>query len=123
MTSTFCVIYAAMVTMLLQQAIAQLILRLQAVESEMSKPERLRESTKQGIANIMWAFATLSFYPAHFMAAVCVALEDRLPMCTDQELSNCLWACARLAHHPGQKLMDIFCHSLDALVSTPTLIL
>ncbi len=88
----------------------------QAVEQEMSKPERLRDSTTQGIANIMWSFATLRFYPARFMTAACVALEHRLQECNDQELSNCLWAVARLAHHPGPSLMIRFCQALDALV-------
>ncbi len=82
----------------------------------MSKPERLRDSTTQGIANIMWSFATLRFYPAKFMTAACVALEHRLQDCNDQELSNCLWAVARLAHHPGPSLMTRFCQALDALV-------
>ena len=88
----------------------------QAVEQEMSKPERLRDSTTQGIANIMWSFATLRFYPPRFMTAACVALEHRLQECNDQELSNCLWAVARLAHHPGPNLMTRFCQALDALV-------
>ena len=88
----------------------------QAVEQEMSKPERLRDSTTQGIANIMWSFATLRFYPPRFMTAACVALEHRLQECNDQELSNCLWAVARLAHHPGPRLMIRFCQALDALV-------
>lgn len=82
----------------------------------MSKPERLRDSTTQGIANVMWSFATLRFYPARFMTAACVALEHRLQHCNDQELSNCLWAVARLAHHPGPNLMIRFCEALDTLV-------
>ncbi|KAL0053862.1 hypothetical protein WJX82_000155 [Trebouxia sp. C0006] len=91
---------------------------LEAVEQEMSKPERLRDSTTQGIANIMWSFATLRFYPPRFMTAACVALEHRLQECNDQELSNCLWAVARLAHHPGPGLMIRFCQALDALLAS-----
>ncbi|KAL0022739.1 hypothetical protein WJX77_009701 [Trebouxia sp. C0004] len=91
---------------------------LEAVEQEMSKPERLRDSTTQGIANIMWSFATLRFYPAKFMMAACVALEQRLQDCNDQELSNCLWAVARLAHHPGPSLMTRFCQALDARLAS-----
>ena len=88
----------------------------QAIQQEMGKPERLRDSTTQGIANIMWSFATLRFYPPRFMTAACVALEHRLQECNDQELSNCLWAIARLAHYPGPNLMTCFCQALDALV-------
>lgn len=88
----------------------------QAIQQEMGKPERLRDSTTQGIANILWSFATLRFYPARFMTVACVALEHRLQECNDQELSNCLWAIARLAHYPGPNLMTRFCQALDALV-------
>ncbi|KAA6419711.1 MAG: hypothetical protein FRX49_10435 [Trebouxia sp. A1-2] len=91
---------------------------LEAIEQEMSKPERLRDSTTQGIANVMWSFATLRFYPARFMTAACVALEHRLQHCNDQELSNCLWAVARLAHHPGPNLMIRFCEALDTLLAS-----
>lgn len=78
----------------------------------MSKPERIRDATKQGIVNIMWSFATLRFYPPKFMEAACTGLEQHMHTLNDQELSNCLWSFGRLAHHPG-KLMNSFFKCLD----------
>ena len=85
---------------------------LQVVETEMSQPHRIKESTHQGLVNVMWSFATLRYYPTKYFSAVVPHLEMLLPEFNDQELSNCLWAFARLAHHPG-KLVGVFCESLD----------
>ena len=89
---------------------------LQLVETEMSKPHRIRDSTQQGLVNVMWSFATLRYYPTKYFSAVVPHLEVLLPGFNDQELSNCLWAFGRLAHHPG-KLVGVFCESLDRQVS------
>lgn len=88
---------------------------LQLVEEEMSKPHRIEGSTQQGLVNVMWAFATLRYYPTIYFCAVVPHLEMLLPRFNDQELSNCLWAFGRLAHHPG-KLMGVFCECLDRQV-------
>lgn len=82
----------------------------------MSKPHRIKDSTQQGLVNVMWSFATLRYYPTKYFSAVVPHLEMLLPGFNDQELSNCLWAFGRLAHHPG-KLVGVFCESLDHQVS------
>ena len=89
---------------------------LQLVETEMSKPHRIKDSTQQGLVNVMWSFATLRYYPTKYFSAVEPHLEMVLPRFNDQELSNCLWAFGRLAHHPGQ-LVGAFCEALDHQVS------
>lgn len=83
---------------------------------EMSKPQRLKDSTQQGLVNVMWAFATLRYYPAMYFDAVVPHLRMLLPKFNDQELANCLWSFGRLAHHPG-KLIGAFCEALDKEVT------
>ena len=78
----------------------------------MSKPQRLKDSTQQGLVNIMWSFATLRYYPAKYFHAVLPHLARLLPGLRDQELANCLWAFGRLAHHPG-RLMPALCEAVD----------
>lgn len=89
---------------------------LQLVETEMSKPHRLKASTQQGLVNVMWAFATLRFYPAKYFSAVSPYLAKSLPAFRDQELASCLWSFGRMAHHPG-KLMTTLCEAVDCQVS------
>ena len=41
----------------------------QAIEAEVITPDRLRLFTTQALANSLWAYATLRFYPTNFLEA------------------------------------------------------
>lgn len=49
----------------------------------------------QALANSLWAFATLRWYPSRLMPHLVVALDGRIGVMTVQEMANSLWACAK----------------------------
>lgn len=64
--------------------------------------ERLTDFTSQALANTLWAFATLRWYPARLLPRITEAMPSIVPSMTSQELANSLWAYARFAYHPGR---------------------
>jgi len=50
----------------------------------------------QGLANLVWAFATLLFADASLVAAIAHAATPRLPESTAQNSSNATWSFATL---------------------------
>jgi hypothetical protein len=66
---------------------------------------RLQEEfSSQALANTLWAFASLRWYPARLLPVITAALARLLGGMSSQELANSLWAFARLAYHPGRVL-------------------
>lgn len=49
----------------------------------------------QALANTLWAFATLRWYPVSIMEPLTRALATRVPIMKEQEVANTLWAYAK----------------------------
>jgi hypothetical protein len=92
---------------------------LQALEKELCRTvevtrdgqiihtERLKEFTSQALANTLWAFATLRWYPARLLPSITEAIGNIVQHMTGQELANSLWAYARFAYHPGRVMASL----------------
>jgi hypothetical protein len=92
---------------------------LQALEKELCRTveinrdgqivhtERLKEFTSQALANTLWAFATLRWYPARLLPSITEAIGNIVHAMTAQELANSLWAYARFAYHPGRVMASL----------------
>jgi hypothetical protein len=55
------------------------MLPVQAYEADVVRRERLPDFTAQALANILWAFAALRYYPAAMLPRVAAELHARLP--------------------------------------------
>ena len=65
--------------------------------------QRLEEEfSSQALANTLWAFATVRWYPARLLPAITAANGRIAHTMSAQELSNSLWSYARFAYHPGR---------------------
>lgn len=63
----------------------------------------LADSNPQNLANIMWAFATMTITPTtDLMDGVISRFMSLLPNYNPQGIANTLWAFASLAYFPGQ---------------------
>lgn len=71
-------------------------------DGQVVRIERLKEFTSQALANTLWAFATLRWYPARLLPSITEAIGTIVHTMTAQELANSLWAYARFAYHPGR---------------------
>lgn len=69
--------------------------------------ERLQNFTSQALANTLWAFASLRWYPARLLPCITQAMKNIVFDMTAQELANSLWSYARFAYYPG-KVMSGF---------------
>lgn len=73
-------------------------------EGEVVQVEWLEQFTSQALANTIWAFASLRWYPARLLPSITKAIGHIVSAMTAQELANSLWAYARFAYHPGRVL-------------------
>ena len=90
----------------LLQALEQELCRTVDIErdGQVVQLERLKTFTSQALANTLWAFATLRWYPARLLPSITEAMGSIVHAMTAQELANSLWAYARFAYHPGRVL-------------------
>lgn len=56
----------------------------QVFERDIVRPQRLHRFASQALANIVWSFATLRWYPHAVLEAVTLELHNRLPILTMQ---------------------------------------
>ncbi|KAK9842858.1 hypothetical protein WJX74_003528 [Apatococcus lobatus] len=73
--------------------------------------------TRQHLANILWAYATLETHPG--VAMLRLAIHDLAilaPACNPQELSNSVWALARLGHYDAD-FMEIVAGEAESRIS------
>ena len=85
-------------------------------DGEVVQIERLKEFTSQALANTLWAFATLRWYPARLLPSITEAIGSLVDTMTAQELANSLWAYARFAYHPG-RVMASFLSVMERRIS------
>ncbi|KAK9861764.1 hypothetical protein WJX84_008936 [Apatococcus fuscideae] len=61
--------------------------------------------TRQHLANMLWAYATLETHPGLSMLSLATSdLAKMAPTCNPQELSNTVWALAKLGHYDAEFL-------------------
>ena len=63
---------------------------------------RIHFFSPQALANTLWSFATLRWYPARLLPVITEAIGRRINAMSTQEIANSCWAYARLAYHPGE---------------------
>lgn len=94
---------------------------LKALERELCRAARGSESvcveglenfTSQALANTLWAFASLRWYPARLLPCITQAMKNIVHDMTAQELANSLWSYARFAYYPG-KVMGGFLSAIQ----------
>lgn len=73
-------------------------------DGEYVQAPRLQEFTSQALANTLWAYASLRWYPAQLLPCITEAIAHIIHTMTGQEIANSLWAYARFAYHPGRVL-------------------
>ena len=103
---------------LLQCIEAELCRTVQVHDSADGQPykvQRLKVFTPQALANTLWAFATLRWYPARLLPSITEAIGGTVAKMTAQEVSNCLWSYARFAYHPG-RVMAMFLSVMERRV-------
>jgi hypothetical protein len=86
--------------------------RIQAVRKEALKPGLLETFTAQGIANILWGYATLRWDPGEsFMTAMAEQLIARQDTVTPQGISNSISAIADLGYDSEALFQLAFNHA------------
>lgn len=53
-------------------------LLVQVLEEDIVRPQRLQHFTSQALANILWSFATLRWYPIRVLESISSELNSRL---------------------------------------------
>ncbi|KAL4427968.1 hypothetical protein ABPG75_002057 [Micractinium tetrahymenae] len=62
---------------------------------------RLDDFTSQALANTLWSFANLRWYPVLLLEPITRAVGRKLAQMSPQEISNSVWSYAKFAYHPG----------------------
>ena len=63
----------------------------QAYEADVVRRERLSDFTAQALANILWAFAALRYYPGAMLPHIAAELHARLPILIEPVCASTLW--------------------------------
>lgn len=67
---------------------------------------RLDDFTSQALANTLWSFANLRWYPVLLLEPVTRAVGRKLAQMSPQEISNSIWSYAKFAYHPGPVMVQ-----------------
>ncbi|KAI7837274.1 hypothetical protein COHA_008888 [Chlorella ohadii] len=71
-----------------------------------TRRNRLDDFTSQALANSLWSFANLRWYPVRLLEVITRAVGRKLHSMSPQEISNSIWAYAKFAYHPGPVMVQ-----------------